>query len=213
MKILITSGGTDVPIDDVRKISNMSSGKYGAEIASTFFYKGHDVLYFSSKNAVKPFIEYGSPFSIQPSYNQLIFKDYESYLSNFQKKDSLPYDIIISAAAVSDYILDKTEGKISSDSDELVIRLKKAQKVLPLIREASPNAFLVGFKLLVSPTPSEVEAAVKKVFSNGADLVVYNDLTEIRKGNLSRFVFKPDMSFEEARDAHELVDIILKNKK
>jgi len=39
MKILITSGGTDVPIDDVRKISNMSSGKYGAEIATEFFNK------------------------------------------------------------------------------------------------------------------------------------------------------------------------------
>lgn len=210
MKILITSGGTDVPIDDVRKISNMSSGKYGAEIASVFFEKLHDVLYFSSKNAIKPIINH---YADTGSYNQLFFKDYESYLSNFQKKDSLPYDIIISAAAVSDYILDKTEGKISSDNDELVIRLKKAPKVLPLIREAAPNAFLVGFKLLVSPTPSEVETAVKKVFSNGADIVVYNDLTEIRKGNLSRFVFKPDMSFEEARNAYELVDIILKNKK
>ena len=140
MKILITSGGTDVPIDDVRKITNMSSGKYGAEIAKEFFNKLHDVVYFSAKHSAKPFI------TRHPDAGHFInrlFKDYHDYLNKLtdEYKDELnSYDIIISAAAVSDYILDKTEGKISSDNDELVIRLKKAPKVLPLLREAAPNA-------------------------------------------------------------------------
>ena len=212
MKILITSGGTDVPIDDVRKISNMSSGKYGAEIATEFFMKLYDVVYFSSKTAVRPVIQ---QWSDSGRYTHAIFKDYHDYLNKLTVEDVAElkgYDIIVSAAAVSDYILDKTEGKISSDNDELVIRLKKAPKVLPLIREAAPNALLVGFKLLVSPTPEEAENAIKKVFSNGADLVVYNDLTEIRKGDYTRYVFRPNMSFEIAKDAKELVQIILNYK-
>lgn len=212
MKILITSGGTDVPIDDVRKISNMSSGKYGAEIATEFYKKYHDVIYFSSKNSVIPSARY---LSNHKGFTNPLYKDYHDYLNKLtvENVDELKgYDIIVSAAAVSDYILDKTEGKISSDNDELVIRLKKAQKVLPLIRKAAPNALLVGFKLLVSPTEEEMHNAVKKVFANGADLVVYNDLTEIRKGDYTRYVFRPNMSFEIAKDAKELVQIILDYK-
>lgn len=213
MKILITSGGTDVPIDDVRKISNMSSGKYGAEIATEFFNKLYDVVYFSSKHAHMPIIK---QWSDTGSFTRYVFKDYHDYLNKLtvECKDELnSYNIIVSAAAVSDYILDKTEGKISSDNDELVIRLKKAPKVLPLLRKASPDALLVGFKLLVSPSLKDALNAVSKVFNNGADLVVYNDLTEIRKGNKERLVFTPDLKFQSAKDAKELVDIILKYKK
>ena len=45
MKILITSGGTKVPIDDVRSITNMSSGKFGAEIAAIFTSQKNKVVY------------------------------------------------------------------------------------------------------------------------------------------------------------------------
>lgn len=78
-----------------------------------------------------------------------------------------------------------------------------------MIRKAAPNSLLVGFKLLVSPTNNEVEYAIRKVFASGADLVVFNDLTEIRKGNYTRFVFKQDMTFDVAKDAKQLVEIIL----
>lgn len=131
MRILITSGGTDVSIDDVRKISNMSSGKYGAEIAREFFNKLHDVVYFSSKNSVKPVVQHWSDWSYRLGFAHDTFTDYYDYLNKLtvEHVDELKeYDIIVSAAAVSDYILDKIEGKISSDNEELVIRLKKHRK-------------------------------------------------------------------------------------
>ena len=216
MKILITSGGTDVPIDDVRKISNMSSGKYGAQIATILhdnYFDEHDIWYLGKKGGVSPSPEIDLHYQGKKYICNLQFSNYEEYKdgSIYAASRILP-DIIISAAAVSDYILDKTEGKISSDNDELVIRLKKAPKVLPLLREAAPNALLVGFKLLVSPSLDEALNAIEKVFKNGADLVVYNDLTEIRKGNSQRLVFTPDMKFQPAKDAKELVEIILKHK-
>lgn len=216
MKILITSGGTDVPIDDVRKISNMSSGKYGAEIANECLkIPGALVHYLYSYNGKTPRdagIYNNRKDGLGGTYVSDIFKDYDSYLRQTTALAATSPDIIISAAAVSDYILDKTEGKISSDNDELVIRLKKAPKVLPLLRQYAPESFLVGFKLLVSPTYAEVHKAVKKVFTSGADMVVYNDLTEIRKGNPTRLVFNPDMSFQEAEDAQQLVEIIIQKQ-
>lgn len=214
MKILITSGGTDVPIDDVRKISNMSSGKYGAEIAEILHYEeGHDVTYIGKDKGVFPaknldFFGHGQPYLGLIRYTD--FFSYKDIVQTFTR--GADFDMVISAAAVSDYILDKTEGKISSNNDELVIRLKRAPKILPIIRNYQKNAFLVGFKLLVSPTEEEMQNAIKKVFSNGADLVVYNDLTEIRKGDSTRYVFKPDMGFTIAKNAKELVEIILDYK-
>lgn len=214
MKILITSGGTDVPIDDVRKISNMSSGKYGAQIAKAFYenyFNENEVLYFGKKGGAIPESEADTYFQGRKYLKTGVFSNFDEYLNVVKLVENFKPDIIISAAAVSDYILDKTQGKISSNEEELVIKLRKAPKVLPLLRNTAPNAFIVGFKLLVSPSYQETYEAVKKVFNNGADLVVYNDLTEIRKGNSSRLVFKKDMTFEKADDASQLVDIINKH--
>lgn len=212
MKILITSGGTDVPIDDVRKITNMSSGRYGAQIAEEFYiqdYNEHDIVYLGNRNGIFPKTEADSHYQGRKYLTSLRFSTFQEYSDISQKvaADVQP-DIIILAAAVSDYILDKTEGKISSDGDELIIKLKKAHKVLPLIRAAAPDALLVGFKLLVSPTYEEKSKAIQKVFNNGADLVVYNDLTEIRKGNSTRYVYKKDMFYTEAPTAKQLIEII-----
>lgn len=204
MKILITSGGTKVPIDDVRFIGNMSSGKYGAEIAEEFHLKLYDTVYLYAKHGKAPKIV---NWSDSPRCTQVEFNDYFDYLElsqNFARQS----DIIISAAAVSDYIVDKTAGKISSGEEELVIRLRKAQKVLPLLRIAAPNSLIVGFKLLVSPTDEDKHRAIQKVFDNGADLVVYNDLTEIRKGNTMRYLYDKDMNFLEAPNAKHLVQLI-----
>lgn len=210
MKVFITSGGTKVPIDDVRFIGNMSSGKFGAEIAAIFTQMKEEVIYLGAKNSIKTPDDFIDDFWGTPKLIELEYKDYSEYLMKSIElaKDEKP-DIIISAAAVSDYIVDKMEGKLSSDQDELVIRLKKATKVLPLLKAASPNSMVVGFKLLVSPAYDQVNKAVEKVLNSGADYVVYNDLTEIKKGNSTRLIFKKDMSFTKVADAKELTHYII----
>lgn len=50
---------------------------------------------------------------------------------------------------------------------------------------------------------------IKKVLNNGADFVVYNDLSQIRKGNDTRLLFRKDLSFIEAKTAQDLTQIIL----
>jgi phosphopantothenoylcysteine decarboxylase/phosphopantothenate--cysteine ligase len=210
LTVLITSGGTKVPIDDVRFIGNMSSGRYGAEIGNEFLkFPNTFVKFLYSKESKTP---RDIPHSDEHkgTYESFPFKDYFEYETKAISLAKTHPDIIISAAAVSDYIVDKTEGKISSDNDELIIRLKKANKVLPQLKQASPNSFIVGFKLLVSPKYEEVNAAVSKVFFNGADAVVYNDLAEIRKGNNTRLLFvdKINMHYRITHDTYSLVEFI-----
>jgi phosphopantothenoylcysteine synthetase/decarboxylase len=188
VKILITSGGCKVPIDDVRHIGNFSSGRYGAELADAFLDGGNEVVFFSEKGSLQPTrvtkTLYGEPFN----FRSYVYKDYHEYLAVKDLIKREQPDIIVSAAAISDYILDKTEGKISSDSDNLIIRLRKGEKVIKSFRELAPDALIVGFKLLVGPTPEEKFNAIKKVLDS-ADLVVFNDLIKLRTGDSNRQVF------------------------
>jgi phosphopantothenoylcysteine decarboxylase/phosphopantothenate--cysteine ligase len=209
MKVLITSGGTKVPIDDVRFIGNMSSGKFGAALADEFDQRNIDVILWKAKGSVTPNGLYTACYNGRIDSAILDYTNYDEYLQVIDLAKVQKPDIIFSAAAVSDYIVDKTEGKISSSGDDLIITLKKATKVLPKLREACPKAMIVGFKLLVSPTYDEVYYAVQKVLNGGADYVVYNDLTEIREGNTKRLVFKKDMSFHITTDEKQLTQYIL----
>jgi phosphopantothenoylcysteine decarboxylase/phosphopantothenate--cysteine ligase len=187
MKILITSGGCKVPIDDVRHIGNFSSGRYGAELAKAFYVANHNVIHFGEKGSAQ--VLYDESFdNTEGHYSFRSYKDYFEYLKVKDIIKEEQPDIIISAAAISDYIVDKTEGKISSDQDELTIKLKKGEKVIKSFRELAPNAYIVGFKLLVSPSKEETYEAIKKQISY-VDMVVYNDLTKLREGKNTRYAF------------------------
>lgn len=212
MKILITSGGTRVPIDDVRYIGNISTGRFGAELAEQFDKKFEcDITYFISKGGIAPKFEPDIHYQGCPYRSIIQYRDYNEYLNVVEIAKTQQPDIIISAAAVSDYTLDKTEGKISSTDDELLIHLRKATKVLPLLKRACPNAMIVGFKLLVNPRYEEVEQAVRKVLNNGASYVVYNDLARIKQGDTKRLVFYQThgyLGYEVTENAEDLVSYI-----
>ena len=44
MKVVVTSGPTREPVDDVRFVSNVSSGRLGAAVADAFVDRGHTVV-------------------------------------------------------------------------------------------------------------------------------------------------------------------------
>lgn len=188
MKVLITSGGCKVPIDDVRHIGNFSSGRYGADICNEFTNAGHETIFFYEKGSRKAeYLTLKGDGAVFPKYVE--YKTYYDYLNVKELIKFEQPDIIISAAAISDYVVDKTEGKISSDNDELVIKLKKGEKVIKAFRELAPNAYIVGFKLLVGPDEDQINKAVDKVFDSGVDMVIYNDLLDLRKGNSTRRLY------------------------
>lgn len=190
MKILITSGGCKVPIDDVRHIGNFSSGRYGSELADVFTEAGHDVTFFHEKGSQQPkyvYHKYTDDGKVLIGTNPRFFryKDYYEYLSVKDLIKREQPDIIISAAAISDYVVEKIEGKISSDSDEILLKLRKGEKVIKSFRELAPRAFIIGCKLLVSPTPEEKYKALEKQLPY-VNLIIYNDLTKLRSGDSNR---------------------------
>lgn len=202
MRILITSGGTKVPLDPVRDITNMSKGTFGSKIAFAALDRGHKVNYFISEGGRTPF-DYSCKVDnidldyeiatlkskaawadyVKGRYVQTNYRNYDDYAEGlpFLIKMWMP-DVVVLAAAVSDYIATPSTSKIRSN-EELTIQLEKADKVISTIKAAFPNVFLVGFKLVVGKTRDRlIEACQESLEVNGCDLVVGNDLVDLKNG-------------------------------
>ena len=199
MKILITSGGTKVPIDRVRSITNMSHGTFGSRIADAFFDKGLEAFRVSDKknyiDKITFFMAKGSKLPTAQRINDecfedgyrpneyieyLTFDDYKNGIEELLKKET--YDIIVVAAAVSDYgVANYYNGKYRSREDDMCIKLVKLPKILPIMRKLAPNSVICGFKLLVDSTTAELLNAMKnQIVESDVDLVIGNDLRDIK---------------------------------
>lgn len=212
MKILITSGGTQVPIDSVRHIGNVSTGRFASALAIALMRAGHEIIFFRQFYSKSPFkleidlydgknkpveeqiAEYdqllkeigttiSELLSLRHLYREETFITYQEYASKLIRATTKEKpDIVVAAAAVSDYETDSFNGKLQS-ADELTIHLKPSKKVLPLIKMAHPETRLIGFKLLVAATEEDFEDAVARVMASGpCDMVAANDLKELEAG-------------------------------
>lgn len=227
MKILITSGGTSEPIDQVRAITNQSTGRLGAQIAQAFLEAGFSVTLLTTQNAVKP--------SAHPKLQQILIKTTKDLEEALQ--DQVPqHQVLIHSMAVSDYRplqmvpleqvqeaanlqsfleSDQKEGKHSSAADHQVIFLEKTPKLIQKVKDWNPDLRLIGFKLLVSVSPEElISVAQASLEKNRADLIVANDLSQIDQDQHPAFLVGPD-TIEQAKTkqeiAQKLLDFILNN--
>lgn len=204
MKILVTSGGTKIPIDRVRDITNMSKGTFGSKIATEFLKLGHEVVFMKAKGSKSPVQQTINLASRTEQFNKDKFvqwvNDVEKWKSRYMEYEYTTYeqyaemlkfvigvekpDIILLAAAVSDYGVENYyEGKIRSN-DMFNIKLKQLPKLITWVKEWSPNSKLVGFKLLVNSKDKDlIDAATRSVNDSKCEMVVANDLQEIKDDN------------------------------
>ncbi len=182
-KILITSGGTREHIDDVRVISNVSTGKTGSAIADFFAKKKHEVTFVYSKDSHLP-----KANCQKVAYTS--FHELNETLQTLLSTES--YDVVIHLAAVSDFYPVSLEAdnlsyelplqkKLNSQSDMITISLNKHFKIVDRIRAYSANKemLLVAFKLTTNALESDRMDAVKRLLnSSNADLVVANDFSD-----------------------------------
>jgi len=146
-------------------------------------------------------------------------KDLEMKVKELLTKNKIDY--FIHSMAVSDYTLDYVttveslalniknnpnqeinklicehkdilnDSKISSNEENLIIKLKKTPKIISMIKDISPKTYLVGFKLLDGVSKEFlIDTALKLKEKNKCNLVVANDLTNIRKGIHEAFIIK-----------------------
>jgi phosphopantothenoylcysteine decarboxylase/phosphopantothenate--cysteine ligase len=167
-KVLMTAGPTIEYIDPVRVITNQSSGKTGVLLASELVSAGAKVTFI-----------YGPGTELTPKGTKIIrVETGQEMLNAVRKEMKQKFDIIILAAAVSDYTLEKpSKTKIKSDLDKIVLRLKRVPKIIDEIKKIQKNVFLVGFKAETNISKEKlINLAKRKLKESNADLIVANDI-------------------------------------
>jgi len=208
MKLLITAGATREPLDAVRFLSNVSTGQTGTALAEAMCDAGHFVTLLLGEGVVAQ----GRADSQRHMFSSAA--DLSAQMRRLLSSGD--YDAVIMTAAVSDYRpADFVAGKMSSGSPELTLRLVRNEKILPQLKSFSPRAVrVIGFKLTVAATPAVARAAVAAQFAaGGVDLVVQNDLAEIRAVAREAHPFwiyrAPDSSPDSARGVSALARSLL----
>ena len=175
LKILVTAGGTRMPLDAVRSIVNGSTGRTGAAIATDLAALGHAVTLLTAEGGVS-----AEDITRLERYDD--FDSFERSLRRLLTEES--YDVLVQSAAISDWrpiaaAEHSSLGKIDSDTDTLTLRFERTPKLVGLVRSWSRNPALriVAFKLTVGAADAERRRKVAQLLAHeGVVAVVANDL-------------------------------------
>ena len=246
MNVLITSGGTTEKIDNVRSISNMSTGTLGSLIADRYSIEPdiEKIFYVCGKSA------------IEPQSENVVIKNIDSVSSVEtvirEVLDLFDIDIIVHAMAVSDYRVRSvtsasgitnlivsnldhlggmdsnsaslavaellknhesainTEGKISSDIDDVLLFMERTPKIIALFQTLSPKSTLVGFKLLDNvPHETLIETGHKLLMQNRCSFVLANDLRDITDKQHIGYLIDKDKNHTRCSSKDEIAAAIV----
>jgi|Deesub1362B_J571_1020462.scaffolds.fasta_scaffold00007_322 phosphopantothenoylcysteine decarboxylase/phosphopantothenate--cysteine ligase len=164
-RVLITAGATKEYIDPIRFITNKSSGKMGVALAEEAEFRGAEVTLIKTKGSVPSFVE-----------SQIEVETVEEMLKAIENElKSKKYDVVILAAAVSDFTpKEKAEKKIKS-GQALILELVPTPKIIKRVKEIAPEVFLVGFKAEYGISKEElIEQAKKQIEKAKSDVVIAN---------------------------------------
>jgi phosphopantothenate---cysteine ligase (CTP) len=221
MRILITSGGTKVPIDPIRSITNRSTGQLGSKIAKAALIKNAEVIYVTSLEGQSPFCETFDCYSFSQEeqsflklkklyefcnqyrhhYSEYRYNHYDAYSVLLKKliEDKKP-DVVILAAAVSDYLMSHYSKEKIRSGEDLHLQLKTAPKLIQFVKKWLPNTFLVGFKLLIDASDSELlNAALESMALNQCDLIAANNLSSLEKNAHEILLIERDGTYQKIR--------------
>jgi phosphopantothenoylcysteine decarboxylase/phosphopantothenate--cysteine ligase len=183
MNVIVTSGATREPIDSVRFISNLSSGRTGAAICEALAARGFRVTQLHGiDSALATGVERREAFADHASLDASL----RGLLAD------RACDAVIHAAAVGDFSVAAPAPGIKLDSGgERVLRLQPNAKIIDRIRGYAGRRplTLIGFKLTHDADAAmQARAARDLLARSGADYVVQNDVTTVGDDAGHRFV-------------------------
>jgi len=170
-KVVLNGGGTIEKIDDVRYISNFSSGKMANNLATALYYKGADVCLITTSNNEVEISEAIHTIKVQSTLEMFEYVEssikvaLKGKMSNATLMDSSQIQLIqkkpyfFGVSAISDYIPSFPQnGKIKKDDigDIWNLKLKKNIDILNSIEKN--NIYTIGFKAEMDKTNAKQNA-------------------------------------------------------
>ena len=180
MRCLVTAGPTYERLDDVRRLTNFSTGRLGVELAGQLTARGHEVVLLVGEQATWP--------GERRARDVQVFTTTQDLLERLSRLGGSDVGAVFHAAAVSDFkfgrVLERTatgelqalkEGKVSTRQGTLLAELVPTPKLIAHLRELFPNARLVGWKFEVDGDREAVLAkAHLQLAENRTDACVAN---------------------------------------
>ncbi|AGZ81609.1 bifunctional phosphopantothenoylcysteine decarboxylase/phosphopantothenate--cysteine ligase CoaBC [Campylobacter fetus] len=161
-KIIITGGPTTEKIDDVRGITNFSSGKMAKALADAFYYLGSEVIFISSK-------EFETP------YKFIKFENSNELLEILNLQKVTDNDLLIMCAAISDYVpKNKFNGKMKKNENGINLELILNKDILKNINLKCKK---IGFKMEMDKKTA-VQNAKNMLIDKNLNAVCLNILDE-----------------------------------
>jgi phosphopantothenoylcysteine decarboxylase/phosphopantothenate--cysteine ligase len=165
LKVVVSAGGTEEPVDAVRVLGNRSSGRMGVAIAEEARSRGADVVLVAAAMSVPP-----------PPGVRVVPARTAAAMRDAMLAESADARVVVMAAAVADWRpRHPAPGKLAKSGGPPPIELEATDDVLALLRDRARGAFRVGFAL---ETGDAVARAQAKLAAKGLDLVVVNDASE-----------------------------------
>ena len=164
LKVLVTAGPTQEPLDPVRYLTNHSSGKMGYAIARMAMLRGAKVTLISGPTTLTPppFVEVVPVVSAQDMFEAVAARQEQA-------------DFIFKAAAVADYTpADYSDNKMKKKDGDLSIPLKRTQDILQhLGSHRRPGQVICGFSM---ETQNMLENSQAKLVKKNVDMICANNL-------------------------------------
>jgi phosphopantothenoylcysteine decarboxylase/phosphopantothenate--cysteine ligase len=167
-KVIVTAGGSIERIDDVRFISNFSSGKMGEALAKAFYIKGANVTLISSKN-----------HNLSKEIKQIKVESAKDYLNAILNENP---NYLVMAAAIVDYVPEYKKGKLKKETigDEFILKLKKNVDILESLKDKKFKK--IGFKAEYDEK-NALTFAKKALEKKGLDAICLNLLSKNNFGS------------------------------
>ncbi len=180
MNCIVTAGPTYEPLDDVRRLTNFSTGRLGTELANFLVARGHQVTLLISAQAT-----YGGERGAQRVVGFTTTADLRERLQALAAKN---VNAVFHTAAVSDFrfgrirlqsphgkLTEIKSKKIPTGEGALVVELVPTQKIITELRAWFPSAKLVGWKFEAEgKRPDAIQAAEQQLLQCLTDACVAN---------------------------------------
>jgi phosphopantothenoylcysteine synthetase/decarboxylase len=167
MHCVVTAGPTYEALDNVRRLTNFSTGKLGTDLANHLVARGHRVTLLTGEQAT-----YRGPRQAQ---REEIFSTTNDLSGRLRALATQNVDAVFHAAAVSDFGFGKVwlrsgdgklseikSGKISTRQGTLLAELTPTPKIISKLRDWYPKACLVGWKFEVDGNRASVIGLAEK---------------------------------------------------
>ncbi len=170
MNCLVTAGPTYEPLDEVRRLTNFSTGRLGSDLANYLVEHGHEVTLLKGYYAL-----HQKPAAVRKVIPFTTADDLKARLGALASNS---VQAVFHAAAASDFTFGKVwrrsptgelyevkAGKLSSREGRLLVELEPAPKVIAHLRSWFPQARLVGWKYEVDGGRAQAVAKAEQQLS------------------------------------------------